>query len=94
MPKESSISLAATAELSRFRGMRHSRPLPTGDKRVLFILVVHLCFLPWALGTMTAWSQITSLCLAGVGFVAALWAAKPETGDLRPEKCTRLANGF
>jgi O-antigen ligase len=54
--------------------MRHSRPLPTGDKRVLCILVVHLCFLPWALGTMHAWSQITSLALAVLGFVAALWA--------------------
>ncbi len=65
--------------------MRHSRPLPSGDKRVLFLLSLHLCFLPWALGTMHAWSQLTSLCLAGIGFVTALWAGKPETGDLRPE---------
>jgi hypothetical protein len=83
MPKESSISLAATAELSRFRGMRHSRPLPTGDKRVLFILVVHLCFLPWALGTMHAWSQITSLALATLGFVAALSAGRAKSEERR-----------
>jgi hypothetical protein len=59
--------------------MRQSRPLPSGDKRVLFFLIVHLCFLPWALGTMHVWSQLTSLALAALGFVAALWA-RPDDG--------------
>jgi O-antigen ligase len=36
------------------------------------VTALHLCFLPWALGTMQAWSQLTSLGLAGVGFILAL----------------------
>ena len=59
--------------------MRHSRPLPSGDKRVLFLLIVHLLFLPWALGSTNAWSQVTSLVLATIGFGAALWA-RPDDG--------------
>jgi len=46
------------------------------------LVTIHLCFLPWALGTMHLWSQCTSLVLAVIGFVA---AARPrlytETND-------------
>ena len=41
------------------------------------VTALHLCFLPWALGTMHAWSQLTSLGFAIVGFVL---AALPRTG--------------
>lgn len=62
--------------IERFRADRRSLPLHPAEKRLLWILGAHLCFLPWALGTMHAWSQITSLVLAFVGFVA---AALPRT---------------
>lgn len=39
-------------------------------------VTLHLCFLPWALGTMHLWSQCVSLGLAVVGFVV---AARPRT---------------
>ncbi len=61
--------------------MRHSRSLPPGDKRVLFCLIVHLCFLPWALGTMHQWSQAVSLALAVLGFAVALWAKPDDRGQ-------------
>ena len=32
---------------------------------------LHVCFLPWALGTMHVWSQLTSLGFAAVGFILA-----------------------
>ena len=36
------------------------------------ITALHLCFLPWAFGTMHAWSQLTSLGLSALGFGLAL----------------------
>src|SRR5262249_2930567 len=57
-------------------GHRHARtPLPDAERRFLAILGVHLCFLPWALGTMHPWSQWTSLALAAVGFAFAIASA-------------------
>lgn len=49
-------------------------PVPVHPlERALFVAVAaHLCFLPWALGTMHVWSQWISLGLASVGFVLAL----------------------
>lgn len=57
--------------IERFRADRRSLPLHPAEKRLLWILGAHLCFLPWALGTMHAWSQVTSLVLAFLGFVVA-----------------------
>lgn len=57
--------------IERFRADRRSLPLHPAEKRLLWILGAHLCFLPWAMGTMHAWSQVTSLVLAFVGFVVA-----------------------
>jgi len=37
------------------------------------VVAVHLCFLPWALGTMHVWSQSVSLALAAFSFSVALW---------------------
>jgi hypothetical protein len=42
--------------------------------------VLHLCFLPWALGTMHAWSQLTSLAFSIIGFILAAWP-RAEPGD-------------
>jgi len=42
------------------------------------LTTLHLCFLPWALGTMHVWSQLTSLGLAAAGFALATW---PRTGS-------------
>ena len=42
-------------------------------ERVLIILVlIHLIFLPWALGTMRLWAQIISIVLAALIFIVAL----------------------
>ena len=58
--------------LEKFRSDRRRLPLHPREKALLAIVAIHLCFLPWALGTMHAWSQLTSLGLAMVGFVLAL----------------------
>ncbi len=39
---------------------------------MLWVVCLHLSFLPWALGSMPAWSQWTSLGLALLGFALAL----------------------
>ncbi len=84
-------STATSERISQFRGSR--RPLPPGDKRVLAVLILHLCFLPWAMGTMHPWSQITSLCLAAIGFVVALTApaafSPPPSGVSLPTSAIR-----
>jgi hypothetical protein len=38
----------------------------------LAVLAIHLCFLPWAVGSMRAWAQEISLALAVVGIILAL----------------------
>ena len=43
---------------------------------MLTLVTLHLCFLPWALGSMHLWSQCVSLGLALTGFIA---AARPRT---------------
>jgi hypothetical protein len=58
--------------LARFRSDRRRLPLHPLEKAVLWSVALHVCFLPWALGTMHAWSQVTSLVLATIGFVLAL----------------------
>ncbi|MDI1335909.1 MAG: O-antigen ligase family protein [Lacunisphaera sp.] len=74
-------------------------PLHPQEKWFLTIVLVQLVFLPWAFGTMHAWSQLTSLGLAALSFVLALVprtysgdyavalgvVSKPENGNLKPE---------
>lgn len=58
------------------------------------VLSVHLCFLPWALGTMHPWAQWASLGLALIGFWIALtprghgveagWSAAPFRTAMAP----------
>jgi uncharacterized membrane protein len=60
---------------------RKRRPLHPLEKAVVAAVTLHLCFLPWALGTMHAWSQVTSLVLAALGFMLAL-SPRIYSGDL------------
>ena len=52
---------------------RQRPPLHPLEKWFLGITIVQLLFLPWAFGTMHAWSQVTSLALSVVGMGLALW---------------------
>jgi len=49
------------------------------EKGLIGITALHLCFLPWALGTMHVWSQLMSLGFAITGMVLAAWPR--ETDD-------------
>ncbi|MBK8475182.1 MAG: O-antigen ligase family protein [Opitutaceae bacterium] len=70
-PKAKPISLVES-----FRTRSHQLELHPQEKWVLGWVTLHLCFLPWALGTMHLWSQCTSLGLALIGFIV---AARPRT---------------
>lgn len=67
--------------VEHFRGSKQRLPLHPLEKAVLFVVAAHLCFLPWALGTMHPWSQITSLALATLGMLLAL-IPRTYSGDL------------
>jgi hypothetical protein len=61
------------------RGEAGRPPLHPLEAALVGVTALHLCFLPWALGTVHAWSQLTSLGFALVGFVLAAWPrAEPE----------------
>ena len=83
-PMSNSASAFGAKQLEHFRASKQRLPLHPREKAVLISVAVHLCFLPWALGTMHVWSQLTSLGLATFGFLLALlprtysgeWAAQ------------------
>ncbi len=50
---------------------------------------LHLCFLPWALGAMHPWSQLTSLALAMLGMFLAI-LPRNEDADFSDAPRTRL----
>jgi hypothetical protein len=58
--------------LEHFRASKQRLPLHPLEKAVLAAVAIHLCFLPWALGTMHPWSQVTSLVLSATGLILAL----------------------
>lgn len=58
--------------LDHFRANKKRLEIHPTEKAVLWVVCLHLVFLPWALGAMAAWSQWTSLGLALVGFALAL----------------------
>jgi hypothetical protein len=58
--------------LERFRANSKRLAVHPVEQVVLWAVSAHLVFLPWALGTMRPWGQITSLVLALIGFVLAL----------------------
>lgn len=69
--------------LEHFRAPKHRPPLHPLERAVLAAVAIHLCFLPWALGTMHVWSQVTSLVLAAIGLLLAL-IPRTYSGDLAP----------
>ncbi|MBL9218362.1 MAG: O-antigen ligase family protein [Opitutaceae bacterium] len=66
--------------LEHFRAPKHRLPLHPLERAVLAAVAIHLCFLPWALGTMHVWSQVTSLVLSALGLGIAL-LPRHYTGD-------------
>jgi hypothetical protein len=77
------IEQSPASILARFRSDRKRLPLHPLEKAILTAVAVHLCFLPWALGTMHAWSQLTSLSLSLVSFTLAL-IPRTYSGDYLP----------
>lgn len=69
--------------LEHFRSDRKRHPLHPLEKAVLIAVAAHLCFLPWALGTMHPWSQITSLVLSSLGLLIAL-IPRTYSGEYAP----------
>jgi hypothetical protein len=72
MPHEREEMSAAHRKIDVFRRRRQKLPLHPAELKLVAILCVHLCFLPWALGTMHVWSQLVSLALGIMGFGLAL----------------------
>jgi O-antigen ligase len=76
--------------LQSFRGdARVSADLHPLETTLLVIAAVLLCFMPWALGTMHAWSQFVSLALASLAFAVAI-INRHYRGELAPRGDFRL----
>jgi hypothetical protein len=58
--------------LEHFRAKTRRLKIHPAEITVLWVVGIHLVFLPWALGTMRSWAQIISLGLAGLSFVLSL----------------------
>ncbi len=71
-PEQAGQPSSTVRRVDQFRGQHPRQPLHPAERRLLAVLGVHLCFLPWALGTMHPWSQAVSLGLALLGFWQAL----------------------
>jgi len=67
-------------QLEHFRASKRRLPLHPLEKALLAVVALHLCFLPWALGTMHAWSQATSLAFSVLGLGLAL-ISRTYSGD-------------
>ncbi|MBI2496992.1 MAG: hypothetical protein HYV75_03385 [Opitutae bacterium] len=80
--------------LHRFRSDRKHLPLHPLERAVLTVVALHLCFLPWALGTMHVWSQLTSLSLSLITFTLAL-IPRTYSGDnlpaISPQVCSAIS---
>jgi hypothetical protein len=77
------VEHSSVRALEHFRASKRRLPLHPLEKAVLSVVAIHLCFLPWALGTMPAWSQLVSLGLSALSFGLAL-IPRLYTGDLNP----------
>lgn len=72
--------------MQAFRGeARAAVPLHPLERALVVFASLHLCFLPWAIGTRTPWAQCVSLAFAVLCFVLALWPRR-YTGDLTSGK--------
>ena len=67
-------------------------PLHPLEAVLLAVTGLHLCFLPWALGTMHLWSQLTSLGFSVVGFILALMPRREAAGWSSPSPAARPAS--
>lgn len=70
-PRPTSPTPVSGGSVDRFRPRSRRPELHRQERWTLFWVALHLCFLPWALGTMHLWSQSVSLGLAVLGFVVA-----------------------
>lgn len=90
MPQESlPAPPSSNRRVEAFRGRSRRGPLNPLERALLAILGVHLCFLPWALGTTRWWAQVVSLALAVAGFVVAL-QPRFHSGGSDAERPVRL----
>jgi O-antigen ligase len=90
--QHSRVDLAATAQCCDgvpARLLPGHRELPLTDTvarsalhplevALVGVTATHLCFLPWALGTVHGWSQVSSLGFALIGFSLAAWPRGSE----------------
>jgi O-antigen ligase len=58
--------------LEHFRAKTKRLKVHPSEMTVLWVVSIHLVFLPWAIGAMRPWGQIISLCLAALSFVLGL----------------------
>ena len=58
--------------LEHFRAKTKRLKVHPAETTVLWVVALHLVFLPWALGTMRSWAQIISVCLAALSFFISL----------------------
>ena len=79
--------LPAAKQLEILRDTKRSTPIHPMERRLLWLLSVHLCFVAWALGNTRGWSQIVSLALS----VAGMWLALAPR-EIRVEEGTAVAN--
>lgn len=65
--------IARQKPLEQFRGEHGKRlEIHPKEKALLWLVSIHLCALPWAIGDMRPWSQIPSFALSVLGLVLAL----------------------
>ncbi len=68
-----------------FRGeVRAAVPLHPLEHALVVLASLHLCFLPWAMGTRDPWAQFVSLGIAIILFVVALLPRR-YSGELAPD---------
>jgi O-antigen ligase len=67
--------------VARFKSLPARPGLATSERRTLAAVIACLVFLPWAIGGMHLWSQVTGAVLALVALLAALM---PEPGATEP----------
>jgi len=76
--------------IEQFRANTTRSKLHPAEKLLLGVVAGHLVFLPWALGTMHVWSQVTSFCLGLLGFGIAL---RPRPNFSRGDGFDELTTG-
>ncbi|MEX2381046.1 MAG: O-antigen ligase family protein [Opitutales bacterium] len=68
------------------RRRKHRTPIPQREKILLLLLSILLVFMPWALGSMHVWSQVTALAMAVGIFVYSLLPPPPSFSQNHEEE--------